>query len=220
MIRFETIEPAVPADACVIFLHGLGANGFDLMNVVPALHLPATHRIRFIFPHAPHQAVTLNGGIKIPAWYDITGLTLADREDFSGLEQSRYQIDALIEQQIQQGIAAERIMLGGFSQGGALAIATTLQSYYPLAGLIVLSSYFACIPQVSKRVTPAGIQVPIMMAHGTLDEVVKYEWGEVSKEALQALGCSLTWHSYPIAHEICLPELATVANFIQQALFR
>ena len=154
----------------------------------------------------------------MPAWYDITGLTLDHRQDFSGLEQSRYQIDALIECEIKKGIKPERIMLGGFSQGGALAIATTLQSPYPLAGLIVLSSYFACIDQISQRVTPISLSVPIMMAHGTLDPVVMYQWGEVSKAALIGLGFSLEWHSYPIMHEICLPEIETVARFIQKGL--
>ena len=218
MLAFETIEPKTAADASVIFLHGLGANGFDLMNIVPMLKLAESHGIRFIFPHAPSQAVTLNGGMRMPAWYDITGLTLESREDFAGLEQSRYQIDLLIEQEIKSGIKPERIMLGGFSQGGALAIATVLQSCYPLAGLIVLSSYFACMKQLSQRLTPSSLTTPILMAHGINDPVVMYDWGMQGKEALLALGFSVAWQSYPIAHEICLPELEEVARFIQKQL--
>lgn len=218
MLKFETIEPKKPADASVIFLHGLGANGFDLMDIVPMFQLAEPHGIRFIFPHAPSQAVTLNAGMHMPAWYDITGLTLESCEDFAGLERSRYQIDLLIEHEVKRGIQPERIMLGGFSQGGALAIATVLQSGYPLAGLIVLSGYFACIKQLSARLTANSLTTPILMAHGTHDPVVMYEWGVHGKEALLTLGFSLTWHSYPIAHEICLPELKEVARFIRQRL--
>jgi phospholipase/carboxylesterase len=218
MLNFETIESKQPADASIIFLHGLGANGFDLIDVVPMLNLSEPHGVRFIFPHAPSRPVTLNLGMEMPAWYDILGLTLDSRQDFIGLEESRAHIDALIEHEIARGIKPERIFLGGFSQGGALALVTGLQSLHPLAGLIILSSYWPCVEQTKERITPASKRIPIFMAHGTQDPLVMYSWGEISKNELLSLGFSLDWHSYPIAHEICPPELQLIGQFIQHRL--
>ena len=215
MLRFETIETQPNPEASIIFLHGLGANGFDLMNIVPSLAVPSSLSIRFIFPHAPMRPITLNNGMKMPGWFDITGLTLNSRQDLAGLEQARYQIDQLIEAEIKKGIKPEKIMLGGFSQGGALSLFTGLQSVYPLAGLIVLSSYFPCVAKVEKNMSPLNKSIPIFIAHGTLDDVVRYEWGELAKKELARLGCgSIEWHEYPIAHEICLPELRDLSKFI------
>ncbi|MCD6046746.1 MAG: carboxylesterase [Gammaproteobacteria bacterium] len=218
MLNYETIEPKGTAEACVVLLHGLGATGHDLMDLVPYLQLPQNHRIRFIFPHAPSRPITLNNGYVMPGWYDITGLTEASREDLVGLNQSREMIEKIIQQQIAQGIPAQKIMLGGFSQGGALTLFTGLQQAEPLAGLIVLSAYFPCANNVEANLSLASKQMPIFIAHGTQDPVVPYAWGLRTEQKLKALGFSTEWQSYPIEHSICLPEIQAIAAFMHKCL--
>lgn len=218
MLKFETIEPPTLANASVIILHGLGANGYDLMSLVPTMHLPEDHTIRFIFPHAPSRAVTINGGAHMPAWYDITGFSKENREDLAGLEHSRLLVDALIQNEIAKGILPERIFLGGFSQGGGLTLFTGLQLPYPLAGLIVLSAYLPCAAHVFQHLGLYAKRVPIFMAHGTQDLVVHFAWGEMAKNNLLRYGFSVDWQTYPIAHEICPAEIHALAGFLRLSL--
>ena len=217
MLKFETIEPSQPADATVILLHGLGASGYDLIDM-PKLLAPGEHTIRFILPHAPSRPVTLNMGMVMPAWYDIMGLTAESREDVPGFEASREKIDWLIQQEMDRGISSERIILGGFSQGGAMTLFTGLQAHYRLAGLIVLSAYFPCAAYTQQRLSHANRQTPIFLGHGNRDAVVPFAWGETTHEMLNDLGYPVNWHSYPIGHEVSPVEISAVARFIHQQL--
>ena len=210
----EIFERPQPATAAVILLHGLGANGHDLMSLVPLMPLPQAHTIRFIFPHAPVRPVTVNQGIPMPAWYDISGFSFDKREDLAGLESSRFMIEALIQHQVQQGISPERIILGGFSQGGALSLFTGLQLPYPLAALLVLSAYFPCAQHVSTHLGPYAKKIPIFMAHGLQDTIVHPRWGNMSKDRLLKEGFSVDWHTYPMAHSICDAEIQAMTQFI------
>lgn len=218
MLNYEIIEPSNSVNACVIFLHGLGANGHDLMDLVPHFQLPQNHRIRFIFPHAPSRPITLNNGYVIPGWYDIKGLTESSREDLSGMQESREQIQGLIQMQIDQGIPPEKIILGGFSQGGAMTLFTGLQQAWPLAGLIVLSAYFPCASYLEANVNMVTQRTPILMGHGTRDPIVPYGWGEKAKEKLVKLGFNVEWCAYPMEHSICLPEIQAISQFIQKRI--
>jgi phospholipase/carboxylesterase len=218
MLNYEIINPKETPEACVILLHGLGANGHDLMDLVPYLQLPQNHRIRFIFPHAPSRPITLNNGYVMPGWYDITGLTEASREDLAGLSQSLEMIEKIIKQQIEQGIPARKIMLGGFSQGGALTLFTGLQQAEPLAGLVVLSAYFPCATYVEANLSSESKQMPIFIAHGTQDPIVPYAWGQQMDQKLKGLGFPTQWHSYLMEHSICQPEIQALGAFIQKCL--
>lgn len=217
MLKTEVIEPKKPATASVILLHGLGANGYDLMDLLSMMRLPQDHTIRFVFPHAPARPVTINGGVSMPAWYDITGFSFDSREDLSGLEASRFIVDTLIQEEISKGISPKRVILGGFSQGGALSLFTGLQLAYPLAGLMVLSAYFPCAKHVMAHLGVYAKQIPVFMAHGTEDPIVNCQWGEATKKHLQAEGFSVEWHTYPMAHAICEEEVQRMKTFIQSS---
>ena len=216
MLTFETIEPPQSATAAVILLHGLGANGHDLMSLVPLMPLPQAHTIRFIFPHAPVRPVTVNQGIPMPAWYDISGFSFDKREDLAGLESSRFMIEALIQHQVQQGISPERIILGGFSQGGALSLFTGLQLPYPLAALLVLSAYFPCAQHVSTHLGPYAKKIPIFMAHGYDDSILPLRFGQLSKEVLESEGYAVQWHTYPMDHSVCPEEIKDISRWVQK----
>lgn len=203
------------ADACVIWLHGLGASGDDFAEVMPDLKLPSDLAIRFIFPHAPQRLVTLAGGLSMPAWYDILGLTAQTPEDSEGIELACHQLSKLIEEQHQEGIAYNRIFLIGFSQGGALSLYTGLKFPHRLGGVAALSSYLPLQPRVKKScLEKADYTLPIFMAHGERDNVVSFDLGDKSRQVLEAIGFQVEWHTYPILHNVSLEELRDIGQWL------
>jgi phospholipase/carboxylesterase len=214
-IEIETTPHPV---ASVIWLHGLGADGNDFAAVVPELDLKACPPIRFVFPHAPAIPVTINAGYVMPAWYDILGSNLADRQDAQGIQKSERAIIALIEREVTRGIKCRNIVLAGFSQGCAMALHTGLRYPQTLAGIMALSGYLPLAERFAAERHAANSKTPIFMAHGTQDPVVALQRGEASRDALLALGHPVQWHSYPMPHSVHPRELADISVFLAQVL--
>ncbi|MFA5549129.1 MAG: alpha/beta fold hydrolase [Porticoccaceae bacterium] len=211
MTYLPTIDmPAAdqPASAAVIWLHGLGASGDDFVPIVPELRLPADAAIRFVFPQAPTIPVTVNGGYRMPAWYDILDMNIERKLDRAQLLASAQKIHDLIDREIARGIASERILLAGFSQGGAVAYEAALTYPKPLAGLLALSTYFATADTVAPHA--ANRQLPIHIFHGSGDPVVPEILGRRAVESLTALGYAPGYSSYPMGHEVCIEEIADI----------
>ena len=210
---------SAPLPLCsVIWLHGLGADGNDFASIVPQLDLRGCPPIRFIFPHAPSMPVTINGGYVMPAWYDILGANLVDRQDVAGIQKSEKAIVALIEQEAARGIAYERIVLAGFSQGCAMALHTGLRLPHRLAGIMALSGYLPLADRFPTERHTANAKTPVFMAHGTQDPVVILKRGEDSRDALKALGHPVQWHTYPMPHSVHPQEITDIAAFLKQVL--
>jgi phospholipase/carboxylesterase len=219
-IKLESIEQetAPNPDAAVIVLHGLGADGYDLMPVIDALRLPPSARIRFVFPHAPVRPVTINGGYPMRAWYDVFETDIARRADIVGVQASHGQVEALIQREESRGIDSKRIIVAGFSQGGAIALYTGVRHATPLAGIIALSTYLIGADRLASEASPENKAVPILMAHGTDDPVVKLEWGAASRDRLQAEGYAVSWHEYVMGHAICQEEIGAIRMFVVKHL--
>jgi phospholipase/carboxylesterase len=196
----------------VIWLHGLGADGHDFEPIVPELRLPAELSLRFVFPHAPVQPVTINGGMAMRSWYDILSFDSTDRADRGGLLESSARLESLIAREIERGIAVEKIVIAGFSQGGAVAIHTALQTKHNIAGLMALSTYMA-LPDDAEKATGRR-DLPIFMAHGSLDPVLQLAWGRGSAGRLIEVGFSVDWHEYPMAHAVCPQEIADISEWL------
>ena len=210
---------SAPLPLCsVIWLHGLGADGNDFASMVPQLDLRGCPPIRFIFPHAPSMPVTINGGYMMPAWYDIVGANLVDRQDAAGIQKSEKSIVALIEQEVARGIPCERIVLAGFSQGCAMALHTGLRLPHRLAGIMALSGYLPLASQFAAERHTANAKTPVFMAHGIQDPVVILKRGEDSRDALKALGQPVQWHTYPMPHSVHPQEITDIAAFLKQVL--
>lgn len=212
------VEPSVPATAAVIWLHGLGADGHDFEAAVPMLGLPAGAPVRFIFPHAPVRPVTINNGWPMRAWYDILAIDIERKIDEASLLHSVAQIGQLIEREVARGIAPERIVLAGFSQGGAVAYQTALCYPQRLAGLVVLSTYIATAARIREQRSVENSALPIWLAHGVMDDVVPFSLGEQAVIALEELEYQPEWHRYPIAHEVSLEELQELGHWLAQIL--
>src|SRR5258707_2281503 len=212
------VEPVAPAKAAVIWLHGLGADGYDFVPIVPNLNLPARLSARFVFPHAPPRPVTLNGGMRMRAWYDLVGLGRTDAQDESGIRASAAIVDGLLDAQAAAGVPRARIVLAGFSQGGAVALHAGLRQDEALAGVMALSSYLPLSATAERELTAAGRATPILMCHGRNDPVLAYELGTHSRDLLRALGASLEWHEYPMAHEVCSAEIADISGWLRSRL--
>jgi phospholipase/carboxylesterase len=217
LTRFE-MESAPSPTASVIMLHGLGANGHDLAGIVPEMDLQGCQPMRFVFPHAPSMPVTVNAGYVMPAWYDIYGFDLVSRQDAQGIAQSELAITALVAHEIQRGIAADHIVLAGFSQGAAMALHTGLRLPYSIAGVIALSGYMPLADRFPLERSPANAFTPIFMGHGRNDTVVIHGRGETSRNQLQDLGYTVQWHSYPTEHNITAEEVDDVTAFLRQIL--
>ena len=202
-------------DASVIWLHGLGADGYDFYDIIPMLELPKTAAIRFIFPHAPLLSVTLNGGQKMHAWYDIIGIGEQYSVDLEGVEKSRHQILEIIEQEKSKGIPVERIILAGFSQGGVVALHTALHMPEKIAGVLGLSCYLAS-PLTKEHVAPFTLN--IMMMHGRDDNVVSIEYGKKSCATITNAGYKVVWKEYSMPHSVCAPQLLTIGQWISKIL--
>lgn len=205
------VEPAAPAGSSVILMHGLGADGHDFEPVVPEVRIPG---VRWVFPHAPVRRVTINGGQPMRAWYDIEGLDRRAREDEGGLTASAAGVRALVEREKERGVPADRIVLAGFSQGGAVALHTALRHPERLGGVIVLSSYLPLPAKLADEAHPANAAVPIFVAHGRHDMVVPPALGEGSRDALLARGYDVEWHTYPMPHGVCAEEIADVRTWL------
>ena len=209
-------DPA-PA-ATVILLHGLGADGYDFVPVVRELETHGAPAARYVFPHAPTMPVTINGGYVMRAWYDILGTDLVRREDEHGIRASQGMVEALIEQEVGRGVPRSRIVLAGFSQGGAITLQTGLRQSEPLAGLIALSCYLPLATAFAKEAAAGSTRVPIFLAHGTQDPVVPLARGTTSRDALKAAGYAVEWHEYPMPHSVCAEEIRDIAAFMKRVL--
>jgi phospholipase/carboxylesterase len=217
--EFEiTLEPVVPATATVVLLHGLGADGFDFVPIVEELRLPEALAVRFVFPHAPLRPVTVNAGYVMRAWYDIKAFTPEGRADAAGLAESVERVNAYLEQEVARGMPAARIVLAGFSQGGAVALSAGLRFRERLAGLLGLSTYLPFPARLAADKSGANAGVPILMCHGRMDPVVPVAMGIEARDVLSAHGYAVEWHEYPIEHEVCAAELAETARWLRRVL--
>ncbi len=212
------IDPPGPADATVIWLHGLGADGNDFVPALPYLGLPADHTIRFVFPTAPSIRVTLNAGFVMPAWYDIRDEDLANRHDVDGLCASAASVRKLVERERENGIHPKRIVLAGFSQGGAVALHLGLRYEDPLAGIVALSTYLVAGETLEDECSDANSSTPILQCHGHFDPMVVFERGETTRTSLVAAGYDVEWHAYPMQHEVCGEELQRIGAWLQERL--
>lgn len=212
------INPSADASACVIWLHGLGADGHDFEPVVPELELPDTLHVRFVFPHAPERPVTINGGMVMRAWYDIAPVTGGFSDNEVDIRQSVSLVSGMIAHEIDRGISADRIVLAGFSQGGAIALAAGLTWSEPLAGIIVLSSYLPMGDSAVQWINPASNSVPIFQAHGSRDPLIEMARGKASCALLRQLGYSVEWHEYPMEHSVCAEEIDDLSGWLLRVL--
>lgn len=218
LLRCVEIEPQQPATASVIWMHGLGADGSDFEPVVPALELPESLPVRFVFPNAPHQPVTVNGGWVMPAWYDILEMKLERKIDVPGLLRSCQQIEALIAREIERGIPAQRIVLAGFSQGGAVAYQTALCYPQRLAGLLTLSTYVATADLIRSDRSDANRDLPILIAHGEQDDVVPMALGTQAVSLLESMNYQPQWQTWPIDHSLCLEQVQAIGRWLEAVL--
>jgi phospholipase/carboxylesterase len=215
-VPLETIEvvPREVAQWAVVWLHGLGADGRDFEPLVPALELPLP--TRFVFPHAPVRAVTINGGMRMRAWYDIVALDRSASEDEAGMRASAAGVAALIEREIERGIAPAHIVLAGFSQGGAVALHCGLRDSHPLGGILALSTYLPLARTLAAEKSDANAAVPLFMAHGTADPVVAVDLALGSKRLLEAEGYDIEWHAYPMGHAVCPAEVLDIKRWLRE----
>jgi len=204
--------------ASVIWLHGLGADGYDFVPVVRELELLKTPAARYVFPHAPTRAVTINGGYVMRAWYDILGNDLVRREDEQGIRESQQQVEALIAREVERGTPRSRIVLAGFSQGGAIALQTGLRQREPLAALLALSTYLPLAAAFDAEREDVSRSVPIFMAHGRSDPVIPLARATTSRDQLNAAGYSVEWHEYEMPHSVCEDEIRAIAAFLGRVL--
>ncbi|MFM9916310.1 MAG: alpha/beta hydrolase [Rhizobacter sp.] len=214
-LEFET---APNPTASIIVLHGLGADGNDFVPIAEELRLDAVGPVRFVFPHAPVRPVTINGGMAMRAWYDLLQADLVQREDEAGLRASRLEIEALIARERERGVLASRIVLMGFSQGCAMTLMTGLRHGERLAGLVGLSGYLPLASSTAAERTAASVALPIFLVHGRGDTVIPLARATASRDALQALGCVVEWHEYPMAHSVCPQEVADLNRWLLDVL--
>jgi phospholipase/carboxylesterase len=212
------LNPAVPITASVIWLHGLGADGHDFESIVPQLGVAEKLGVRFVFPHAPHMPVTVNGGMVMRAWYDIVDADIAHREDSVGIRNSAETVRTLVKREIGDGRDPRRIVLAGFSQGGAIALHAGLRYPERLGGILALSTYLPLGKALEDEAHPSNADIPIFMAHGTEDPIVPLTRAQQSRAALEDKGYSVEWHSYPMQHAVCMPEIQHVGAWLKRVL--
>ncbi|MEP7044075.1 MAG: dienelactone hydrolase family protein [Dokdonella sp.] len=212
------IETAANPRHAVIWLHGLGADGNDFAPIVPELIDRAWPPLRFVFPHAPVRPVTINGGMSMRVWYDILGAQIADKQDEAGMRASIGQLDELIMREGGRGIPAERVIVAGFSQGGAIALAGGVRHAAKLAGIVALSTYLPLAEKTALERSAANAGLPIFIGHGSYDPIVPQPLGTISRDALAALGYAVEWHSYPMAHQVCAEEIADLRAWLGKRL--
>ena len=212
------IEPRSRADASVVLLHGLGADGHDFESLVPELRLPASTAVRWVFPHAPVRPVTINGGARMRAWYDITGFDRRALQDEAGIRESAETVRTLVEREHERGIASDRIVLAGFSQGGAIALFAGLRQPARLAGILALSTYLPLADRLAAEAHPANAAVPILLAHGTSDPIVPLALAEGSRALLRERGYEVDFRTYPMPHSLCAEEVTDIREWLIRVL--
>jgi phospholipase/carboxylesterase len=200
----------------IVWLHGLGADGHDFAPIVPELVRRDWPALRFVFPHAPVRAVTINRGMRMPAWYDIRDLDLDQRADERGVRESMAQVEALIQRELERGVPASRLILAGFSQGGAIALATGVRREAPLAGIVALSTYLPMASTTAVEATTRGLATPVFMAHGRQDPVVPASLGALSRDILRKLGATVDWHEYTMPHSVCGDEVRDLGDWLDR----
>lgn len=209
------IQTAPEPRFAVIWLHGLGADGHDFEPIVPQLVRSGWPALRFVFPHAAIRPISLNNGLPMRGWYDIAGFDLSQRQDEAGVRASIGEVEALIAREVARGVDESRIVLAGFSQGGAIALATGLRHARRLAAIVALSTYLPIAEAIGSERSMANASTPIFMAHGAFDPVVPQVLGERTRERLREWGYAVDWHSYPMAHQVCPQEIADLADFLE-----
>jgi phospholipase/carboxylesterase len=212
------VETAPSPRAAVIWLHGLGADGYDFVDIVPALRLPASLGVRFVFPHAPMRPVTINQGMVMRAWYDVRDDAGARREDEPGVRQSQRSVEALMARERARGVPAGRLVLAGFSQGGAMALQTGLRHPERLAGIMALSCFLPLAHTLAAEASAASRDVPIFMAHGTDDPLIPLARARHAHDVLTGLGYRVEWHEYPMPHAVCEPEVRDLSAWLARIL--
>ncbi len=212
------IEPKQPANYSVIWMHGLGATAHDFEDIVPALQLPEHAHVRFVFPQAPTQPITINDGMPMPAWYDIYDLDRLDNQDADGVQLSAAAITALIDSEINNGIASDHIILAGFSQGGAMALHTGLRYPKTLGGIMAMSCYLPLSDLLQAEKHLANHQTPLFIAHGTFDPVLPYVLSELTIAELQRHDYNITQHQYPMGHEMCIDEVKDMSTWLSNTI--
>jgi phospholipase/carboxylesterase len=212
----DTVERTTGKDPTwsIVWLHGLGADGNDFSPIVPELVRPGWPALRFVFPHAPVRPVTLNAGMRMRAWYDIRDLELDSRADEAGVRESIAELDALVAREGERGIPPSRVVLAGFSQGGAIVLTAALRREQPVAGVLALSTYLPLASSNAVEATPGGRSTPVFMGHGTQDPMVRCAWGEASRDALRALGVPVEWRTYPMPHSVCADEVRDAGDWL------
>ena len=216
MLQTVEQETGAAPEWAVIWLHGLGADGNDFAPIVPELVRPGWPALRFVFPHAPVRPVTINNGVPMRAWYDIVSMDFRSRADAAGVAESVEQVEALITREMDRGIPASRIILAGFSQGGAITLSAGLGRAEALAGLVALSTYLPDTDNLDARKSAASTAQPVFMAHGAMDPVIPVQVAEHSRDALLAAGFSVQWQRYPMAHQVCAEEISALGDWLQQ----
>lgn len=212
------LDPGAAPRAAVIMLHGLGADGTDFLPLADAVDLSAVGPVRWVFPRAPERPVTVNGGMRMRAWYDILGTDLARREDEAGLRESFALALGLVEREIARGVPARRIVVAGFSQGCAITLGAGLRCPHRLAGLAGLSGYLPLPEASAAERAAANADTPVFLGHGTQDDIVPLARGAAARDALQALGLPVEWHRWPMAHSVCMEEVQALQAWLQRVL--
>ena len=218
LLETVEIDPGTEPEASVIWLHGLGADGHDFEPVVPMLGLPASLPVRFVFPHAPVRPVTINMGMRMRAWYDILDMSVDRKVDTENLLESADRLVDLIEAEKRRGRNAARILLAGFSQGGAVALHTGLRYPEALAGIAALSTYMPTADTLEAEASDANRTIPVFMAHGAMDQTVPAESGRRARQVLQRMDYRVEWHEYPMMHEVCVEEIRELGRWMARVL--
>ncbi|MBT8133980.1 MAG: alpha/beta hydrolase [Gammaproteobacteria bacterium] len=212
------IETNETPDTAIIWLHGLGADGNDFVPIIDQLQLPSHYAIRFIFPNAPLRAITINQGYQMPGWYDISSLSIIDQEDEAGIKESSEILKQLCESQEADGIESSRIIVAGFSQGGAIALHCGCRYPRQLAGIMALSTYMPLPEQLAEEISDASSETPLFMAHGRQDDVVAYAYGKQSRELLDSHNIEVLWHEYDMGHAVCIEEIQHIRQWLIDTL--
>ena len=218
LLPFVDVKAQGDTRAAVVWLHGLGDSGHGFAPIVPELRLPSDAGIRFLFPHAPERPVTVNGGMRMRAWYDIKTMDLTNRADEDGVRESAAAVQALLDKLISDGISSERIILAGFSQGGVIALHLLARLPYKLAGVMALSTYMCAPDKLKNESNNLNKTTPVLIAHGSQDPVVPMAAGQQAYHTLKNAGFNVSWHDYRMPHSVCAQEVADISSFIQRHL--
>jgi phospholipase/carboxylesterase len=212
------VQPSTATAASVIWLHGLGADGHDFEPILPDLGSAITERTRFVFPHAPMRPVTINGGYVMRAWYDVVDADITRRADAAGVRESEEILRGYIDAEVASGVPPERIVVAGFSQGGAIALHGGLRYPQRLAGVLGISCYLPLPAAIAQRPAPANAMTPIFLAHGSEDPVIPVRAGSQSRDYLKGLAYDIEWHTYPMQHSVCLEEIKDIGRWLLRVL--